>query len=111
MSRELHLLFRESVGVRFPGTTRLVITVSGHRTKRWAERAVSSQDHGLEWPEEFGRSGGISRLDEKDLFPVHGDRTGTDLREPDVRGDNSLTGYAQGDGWARMTLFTSLRFL
>jgi len=40
MRRELHVRFWEGPGVRFPRATRLVITVSGHHTKRgWAERA------------------------------------------------------------------------
>ena len=41
MRRESHVRFREGLGVRFPRATRLVITVSGHHSKRgWAERAI-----------------------------------------------------------------------
>ena len=41
MSGDVHVRFCERLGVRFPGPTHLVITVSGHHTKRgWAERAL-----------------------------------------------------------------------
>jgi len=41
MSGDVQVRICESLGVRFPRATRLVITVSGHHTKRgWAERAL-----------------------------------------------------------------------
>lgn len=41
MSGDVHVRFRERLGGQFPGATRLVITVSGHSSKRgWAERAL-----------------------------------------------------------------------
>ena len=41
MSREAHVRIRERLGVRLPRATRLVVTVSGHHTKRgWAEWAL-----------------------------------------------------------------------
>jgi hypothetical protein len=48
MSREVHVRIRERVGVRFPRATRLVITVSGHHSKRgWAERALQRLEERL----------------------------------------------------------------
>ena len=40
MSREVQVRFCESLGVRFPGATHLVIAIDGHHSKRgWANRA------------------------------------------------------------------------
>ncbi|MGH9398556.1 MAG: hypothetical protein ACRD18_17110 [Terriglobia bacterium] len=49
MSGDVHVRFRESVGVKLPGATHLVIAVSGHHTKRgWAERALQRLQEQLE---------------------------------------------------------------
>jgi RNA-directed DNA polymerase len=48
MSGDVHVRICERLGVRFPRATRLVITVSGHSTKRgWAQRALQRLEEQL----------------------------------------------------------------
>ena len=48
MSGDVHVRIRERLGVKLPRAARLVVTVSGHHTKRgWAQRALQRLEEAL----------------------------------------------------------------